>query len=238
MTPLPQPSSVTDPTLDEEPLVCPGCGYDLRAAPAGGRCSECGRLVDEVELRTSGFPWAHRHERGRVRTYLRTVWLVTAGSRRLAHEASRPQKLGDARAFRWVTAAVVGVALLGAFGLAVTWGGGLTFLAAQPVEPGGMGDSRWIQDVIIPWCAGATMWPVIPVALVGWTVYVTGVQRRLFWPKDASAAQMDRAQAVAHYVVAPLAFIFPAVFWAVVVALLVQSGTIRARRLDDFLWAT
>ena len=197
MTHSPAPSSVTDPGLEAEPLVCPGCGYDLRAAPAGGRCSECGELVDEVELRTSGFPWARRHERGRISTYLRTVWLVTAGSRRLVHEASRPQKVGDARTFRWVTAALVGVALLGAFGLAVASGGGLALLAVQPADPGGMTDSeRWIQDVIIPWCAGATMWPVIPIALIGWTVYVTGVQRRLFRPKDASAAQLDRAQAV------------------------------------------
>ena len=236
---LSSPSSLADAATDAEPLVCPNCGYDLRAV-AAERCSECGYAIDQAELRTSGFPWAHRSARGRVRAYLRTVWLVTAGSRRIAHEASRPQKLPDARAFRRVTATLVGLALLSAFALLVVLdGGSLGFLAVPPADSSAMDPSeRWIQDVIIPWCAGATLWPVIPIVLIGWSVYVTGVQRRLFRVRDLSEAQEERAEAVALYAIAPMAFALPAVLWAVLVATLVGTGVVRERQAGALLVPT
>src|SRR5687768_15113775 len=91
----------TTPVAEDEPLICPNCGYDLRAA-VGGRCSECGSVFDEAELRTSGFPWAQRRQRGRIRAYLLTTWYVLINSRRIAHEASRTQLASDGRSFRRV----------------------------------------------------------------------------------------------------------------------------------------
>lgn len=36
-----------------QPLICPECGYDLRATPIGGSCPECGRVHDPEPLRGS-----------------------------------------------------------------------------------------------------------------------------------------------------------------------------------------
>src|SRR4051794_13275118 len=67
------PDAPSDPGRS---LLCPGCGYDLRGT-IGGRCSECGLEIDRAALERSGFPWAHRASLGRVRAFLKTVWLVT-----------------------------------------------------------------------------------------------------------------------------------------------------------------
>src|SRR4051812_34411057 len=101
----------TDPGGADAWVLCPACGYDLRATPSG-RCPECGSEIDTAALRESGFPWAHRRKIGRVRAYVRTVWWVTVGNRALVQESARPQEVRDGRAFRWVMAGVVAVTLL------------------------------------------------------------------------------------------------------------------------------
>ena len=199
--------------VEVEPLICPGCGYDLRAA-VGGRCSECGLVVDPAALRASGFPWAHRRAVGRVRAYVETAWLVTIGSRRIAYEAARPQEAGDGRSFRRVTACLVAVALLVGFGLVVFLGGGRAAFAARPEAFRGTNiPNMWLQDVVVPWSAGATLWPVIPVMLVGLAFHLTGVQRRLFRLRGHPPRQRERARAIADYASAPMLLLLAAVVW-------------------------
>ena len=58
------------PPRDHPPL-CEWCGYNLTHAPAGGRCSECGKAVDESlgpDVRP-GSPWEHRAGVGRWRAW-------------------------------------------------------------------------------------------------------------------------------------------------------------------------
>ncbi|MFI5382194.1 MAG: hypothetical protein ACHRHE_23095, partial [Tepidisphaerales bacterium] len=94
-----------DAADNEHPLLCPSCGYDLRAA-VEHRCSECGTIFDPAELRTSAFPW---HARRSLMGYLRTFGMVFFGSPLLRHEAYKPQDLRLARRFCWITAVVVGL---------------------------------------------------------------------------------------------------------------------------------
>src|SRR4051794_5371921 len=84
--------------------LCPACGYDVRSATSD-RCSECGLVLDRSAAAASNIPSAHRGQIGRVRAFVKTVWLVTVDSPSIRHELSRPQLSGDAERFRWWNAA-------------------------------------------------------------------------------------------------------------------------------------
>ena len=89
-------------------LPCPRCGYDLRGSPrvpTGVRCSECGTitpLAGPNALTTSRVPWVGRRARGRVRTFILTVWLVVAKPQLLAREVEVAARLRDGRRFRMI----------------------------------------------------------------------------------------------------------------------------------------
>src|SRR5436305_757244 len=105
------------PPAPSRTVLCSACGYDLRVM-TGDRCSECGLVIDREALRRSGFPWAHRKSVGRVRAFLKTVWLVTRDSRALRHEAAREQSARDGAAFRrWVVVALAACCMFIAAGL-------------------------------------------------------------------------------------------------------------------------
>jgi len=60
----------------DHPPLCEWCGYNLTHAPADGRCSECGRLVDESlgpGVRP-GTPWEHWAVVGRWRAWRQCAW--------------------------------------------------------------------------------------------------------------------------------------------------------------------
>lgn len=188
-------------------LLCPACGYDLRGT-SGDRCSECGQVVDRALLSVSGFPWARRRELGRIRTYLQTVWRVIVDSRTLAHEASRPQNLRDAKVFRRITAILLALVLVSPIAGMLLSQEGLAPLA-MPTEqssplPG------WALDLFMPWSAGATISVVLPLSLVMLSFYVTGVQSMLFRLRDASRIHQERAVAMAYYAAAPILLFVPA----------------------------
>lgn len=199
---------------EEGPLLtlCPGCGYDLRGT-GGDRCSECGLEIDRAALRESGYPWAHRRRIGRITAYLRTVWMVTIDSRRLAHEAARPQEGRDGRAFRALTAGVLAVTFLGAWVWVVGVQRGLEFLAFGSSNIGmgpPAGPPGWMLDVAVPWSAGATMPWVIPACLVLLAVYMTGVQQAVFRAGAQGESYRRRAGVIAHYAAGPLVLLMPA----------------------------
>ena len=137
--------------------LCPGCGYDLRAATTD-RCSECGLLLDRAALQESGFPWAHRKRIGRVRAFVTTVWRVTQDSRSLRHETAKPQGLRDAARFRRWNAAAVALALSGFAGTVVA-SGAARRLAGEAAAAGGgraAGVPAGAQDGVGPGAAGLT----------------------------------------------------------------------------------
>jgi hypothetical protein len=191
------------PAIDDG-LLCPKCGYDMRI-DTGERCSECGEIIDRAALAVSGFPWAHRRTIGRIAGYLKTFWLVSIGSRRLKNEASKPQDLGAARVFAWINGTLMATVFIGIFISAAVESRGLSFMAVHPPELfARVKTSRWVHDLQVPWSSGTTLWPVMPLMLVGLGFYLTGVQRRLFRVAELSTTRRERAEAIGWYASAPL----------------------------------
>jgi hypothetical protein len=217
---------MSNPTVDDDPaLLCPACGFDLRAT-ASDRCGECGLVIDRAALQVSGIPWVYRRRIGRVRAYFRTFWQVTIDSKAIRYEAAKPQEVGDGRAFARLTACIVALALLAVFAAAVFADGGLAFLAIHPTSPfNSFGNSTAItdphlQDLLVPWSAGATIAPVLPLCLIVLAFYLTGAQRYVFRASGAPALYQQRAVALSYYVTGPLALLLPALVCCTMAALL------------------
>ena len=198
--------SMTDLATSDETLFCPGCGYDLRGS-SDGPCSECGLPIDRASLLVSAIPWAHRREIGRVRAYLATVWQVLSGSRALAYETAKPQDPADARSFARVTGTLVGITLLLPFFAAMADAKGMGFLAVPPNDSRGAWLRGWHQDVLVPWGAGATLWPVSALCVVLFGFYLTRAARPMFTARAAAFVPPERAAAIALYATAPLALL-------------------------------
>jgi hypothetical protein len=223
--PLPAAAAVDD----DPALLCPACGFDLRATQAD-RCGECGLEIDRAALRQSGIPWVYRRRIGRIRAYFKTAWQFTRDARPIRHEASKPQDLSDGRSFARITACILAVALLAVFAAAVfADDGGLAFLAVQPVNPFATPFGRppvpmdaHLFDLAVPWCAGATLAPVLPICLILLAFYLSSVQRALFRIRE-NPSQQQRAQTVSYYTAAPLILILPALLCMILAALLSEG---------------
>jgi hypothetical protein len=67
-------------TASEAERYCLGCGYSLRGLAgelAGGRCPECGRVIDPHELEGFCAPWVERQRIGAFAAYWQTAAMVT-----------------------------------------------------------------------------------------------------------------------------------------------------------------
>jgi hypothetical protein len=203
----------SSPPTDLE-LLCPACGYDLRAATSD-LCPECGLAVERDSLKTSGFPWPHRAHTGRLSAYLKTFWLVTIDAKSLRHEPARTQDPQDARRFARLTAFAVAAGLLALFACAVGMGGGwvpggLPAFAVQPSPAFNPPQTpAWLFDIIVPWSAGAVLPPVLPVAILLFALALVAIPRAVFRVPDPDLAQQN-ASAIASYATAPLALLLPA----------------------------
>lgn len=217
------------PAIDPDAaLLCPACGFDLRATE-GDRCGECGLEIDRAALRVSAIPWVYRRRMGRVRAYLKTAWRFSVDAKSVQHEASKPQDVADGRAFGRVTACIVAIALLAVFAAAVFADGGLAFLAVQPPNPFANPFGRapapmdaHLLDFAVPWSAGATLAPVLPVCLILLTFYLSSVQRAVFRIRENQSHQ-QRAQALSYFTAAPLILILPALLCTILAALLSEG---------------
>ena len=206
-----------------EALPCLKCGYDLRVN-AGDRCSECGWQIDRELLKGGTFPWERRYQ-GRFIRYVKTVWQVSIGSKKLADAVGRAHALADAKIFARVSGTIVAMVLVGLFFLIVrdvemwhiviqpqqrSW-------ARQPQRP------VWIEDVGVPWSAGLSLLPVGPLMLAAFAFFATQAPRRLFRLKRVDGAAAESAQAIACYAAAPMAWLLPAMI------LLLGHGEFRPR---------
>jgi hypothetical protein len=194
-------------------VLCPACGYDLRAA-TGNRCSECGLVIDLTALGRTSIPWAYRRAVGRVRAFLKTVWLITVDARSLRHEAAKPHSAGDGVTFRrWVTVPVaagsVGLSLLlislGAIEDAVVQQAELFRFRGIDRVPTG-----FEQDFLVPWSAGVALRPALFGYAVLVAVYVSGAPGPIFRRGGMPSGRAEAARAMGDYAAAPLVWLLPA----------------------------
>ena len=190
-------------------LLCPACGYDLRAL-AGDRCPECGLSIDREQLKESSVPWVHRRSIGRVRAYTRTVWWMLIGTKRLAFESAKPQKWEDARSFRRVTAVLLAIELLAILHFSTALSGG-TSEALQLQRPANRAAAWYAQsyglDLCLPWSAGAILPLLLPCALVGWAGSLLVSPRALFGTRKLADARRVVGTALATYAVSPIVLV-------------------------------
>ena len=206
-------ATVAPPAADQAPaapartILCPGCGYDLRAA-TGERCSECGLVIDREALKRSAFPWAHRAQLGRLRAFLKTVWLVCADSRSLSHETAKSQSPRDAAVFRRWVAAALAVCFCGVVVMLIE-SGALADAVVDP-SPGFMRfgrSARLVQDLLVPWCAGILWRPALFGYATAFAVYAAGATRPIFRTRGLSADYADTGEAIGAYAAAPLVLV-------------------------------
>jgi hypothetical protein len=143
---------------------------------------------------------------GRVRAYLKTVWQVLADARSLAYETAKPQAAEDARSFARITGIIIALALLVPFTANVADEKGLSFLAV-PLNPVGVANpwiSGWKADIVVPWSAGATLWPVPFLCIVLYAFYLARAAKPMFRASASTSVPAERAMSIALYASAPL----------------------------------
>jgi hypothetical protein len=209
---------LTEATTD---IACPQCGYDLRAIDSD-RCPECGHAIDRAGLAQSRIPWTFRRPGGigRWRAYWRTVALATWRGKQLAAEIDRPVEPRDARRFATVTALIASVPFALFFIATVIESGGTNFInplagIPGPSKRGGSGEELLppMPDLNVPYAAGLTRWPVVPIAIVLFAWLATRAPRLWFrWGAPAATPQRrDRAEALSYYTCAPLVLAIPSI---------------------------
>jgi len=229
--PAPPQTSAQLATTAVDELFCPECGYNLHGIEGITRCPECGLPVDREGFARSQVPWVHRRHVGRFRAYWRTVWLATFQPRRIAAEASRRVSYCDAQRFRWVTAFVAAIPVIAGLVAAMAWyGNPALFSAIAPSAISGWAmsgqPSGWF-DLFIPWDSGATMAPVLPLAVLIVSVLVTGLSSYWFHPAALSVVRQNRAVALSYYACGPLALVSIPMLAALGVFVMKEAG------LDD-----
>lgn len=191
-------------------VLCPGCGYDLRGASAD-RCSECGLEIDRAALERSGFPWAHRAQVGRVRAFLKTVWLVTIDSKQLRHETAKAQSRRGAAAFRRWIAVLLTICFAAAI-VMLLLGDGIEAIVVvhEPSVFARLSMEGYEIDLLVPWSAGIALRPAPFAYALVLGFYVAGATRSIFRTNRLSPDYADTVESIGDYVAAPLAWLVPA----------------------------
>jgi hypothetical protein len=177
--------------IAQDGLYCPKCGYDLRGTP-GDICSECGQKFDRTNLANGILPWPRRRQLGTIRSYLKTVWLVTFCPSLWRVEAARPQSLLDAAKFFWITIVIAELAMLA--------------VCYRPIDTHAM-QFRIEDDVLVGptalWSMAVKLRGIWPACVALWLLDSAAAPRRLFRKGAATAELGDRGAALACYAAGP-----------------------------------
>lgn len=222
----------------EAELHCPDCGYNLSGIDHIDRCPECGLAIDRQGIGRSVTPWVHRRHLGRVRAYWRTLLMATLRPRFIATDVERLVRLRDAQRFRTVTAVLAALPIIAALVGWMFWYGSTGFLVVvgprtyEYLGAGKYPPHRPGLDVVMPWEAGATLPPAIPLGLLLFFFLGTGVAGYWFHPRSIPVERQNRAIALSYYASAPLA-------WTVIpVAGLMASVFLRAIEYNNLTLET
>ena len=136
-------------------VPCPVCGYDLvlRLGVEGtARCPECGTRRGSGRAR--GFRGVHRQYRGRVRSYVQTVWMVLRRPGVLCGEVGGRLGQRDALRFEWISL------LLGTLIGTTLVGGGIRNCPAGDATEGGcvLDNTRICSDGFMVGACAAGHW--------------------------------------------------------------------------------
>jgi hypothetical protein len=192
-------------------LLCPACGYDLRATTAG-RCSECGLELDREAFQRSAIAWAYRTRIGRLAAFGRTVWQFTSDTPAIRYDYAKPQSARDAAVFRRWVGVLVGMCLMVPVVLIYRLGG----LREMAVAPGSAFGAAWgargmlpgwAQDAVVPWSAGITL----PYALFAYALliaaYTVSAPGAVLRSKRLPPDQAENVRAIGIYASAPLVWL-------------------------------
>src|SRR3954454_2037665 len=149
------------PTDNSTDLICPECGYDLRAIDSG-RCPECGTPFDRATATRSTIPWANRQTIGRVRGYWRTAWIATFRPRMLGKECARPVALRDAERFRWMTVLILLITWVPIAEWIIRANGGREALIHDAFFSNPWSPLPSMADLALPWSAAMLLWGTVP----------------------------------------------------------------------------
>lgn len=186
------------PAVARAALYCPDCGYDLRGL-TGDSCPECGNEVSMENLERWQIPWAQRSERGRFKTFWRTVWQVTRRPERFVQAAAMPVAYRDARKFHLTLVLWTWLWLVCMFVPCL--------VALYASAPSDISESVLIFSIVSS---------VEMCMLCGFLFTATALHTYWLHPRGLPVEQQNRAVAIGYYAAAPLAFlpVAPVVYFA------------------------
>ena len=207
--------------MEEATAICSRCGYDLRGIDSE-RCPECGFELAKQNAISGEIPWTYRRARGRVRSFIATVWKIEAGGPWMERVVVSPISTREARAFWWIASTVASLPLIAAF-LYITWRvGGLWFVTYVPdatiaglsaftystygmTPPFDIGWPAWVRgDLVWPISAGWSRPGLMPILLWLFVALGNGAMTYLFHPASISPTRRQRANAFSYYLCAPM----------------------------------
>jgi len=182
----------TAPAHEPESLVCPACGYDLRAIDSD-KCPECGLVIDRSEMSISRIPWEHRREIGRFRAFWKTTGMVMLHPKKFGEEINRPVDYRSARQFQLITVTL-------AWASTAAWAVGAIVIGVRDGNvhfPRDLGS--WLQAICIITSIGSA-WLFLFLA--------TGAASYWFHPRSMSIQRQNRGVALSYYACAALAWLW------------------------------